>query len=91
MAELLRLQVDNSHKMPISREKDGSEPPGGDMLEARVKHLEEDMREVKSDLKALRSDMAEIKGHLRAMPTTIQLLGFVIAIFVAAGIVRVFG
>lgn len=61
------------------------------MLEARVSRLEEDMKEVRSDLKAIRTDLAEVKGRLAAMPSTIQLLGFVIAIFVAAGVLKYFG
>lgn len=61
------------------------------MLEARVARLEEDMKEVRSDLKAIRIDLAEVKGRLSSMPTTIQLIGFVIAIFVAAGVLKYFG
>ena len=69
-------------------------PDGGDTfdhMEQRVARLEEDMKEVRSDLKAMRSDLSEIKGRLNAMPTTIQLIGFVIAIFVAAGVTKMFG
>lgn len=72
----------------------GGSPKGGggsdDMLEARVGRLEEDVKELKSDMKAVRSDLSYIKGRLDAMPTTIQLLGFVIAIFVAAGVAKFF-
>jgi hypothetical protein len=74
----------------------GSGNIGG--MEARVAALEADMKEVKSDLKAMRADMslmqkdvAYIRGRLDSMPTSIQLLGFVIAIFVAAGLTRYFG
>lgn len=62
----------------------------GDM-EARVKRLEEDFRELRSDVKATRLDIAEIKGRIAAMPTTIQLAGFVVAIYVASGMLRYFG
>lgn len=62
-----------------------------DMLEARVQRLEDDMKEARADLKAIRSDLAEVKGRLAAMPSTIQLLGFVVAIFVAAGVLKYFG
>lgn len=62
-----------------------------DAMEARVKNLENDMSDVKSDLKAMRSDLSYIRGRLDSMPTTIQLLMFVIAIFVAAGLTRYFG
>ena len=37
------------------------------------------------------ADLKYVKGRLDAMPTTIQLLGFIIAIFVATGVTRFFG
>ena len=69
-----------------------------DPMDFRIDRLEGDMAEVKADVKALRvdvgllrADMSYIRGRLDAMPTTIQLLGFVIAIFVASGLTRYFG
>ncbi|MET0705881.1 MAG: hypothetical protein ABWY82_03405 [Tardiphaga sp.] len=69
-----------------------------DPMDFRIDRLEGDMAEVKADIKALRvdvgllrADMSYIRGRLDAMPTTIQLLGFVIAIFVASGLTRYFG
>lgn len=81
MTRGIRLEVDNSHRMPISRGSDKGEPPGGDMLEQRVIHLENDMREVKSDLKLLRQDVAEMKGKLAMLPGWPGLLlvaGFIV-------------
>jgi hypothetical protein len=49
------------------------------------------MKEVKSDLKKVLADLSYLRGKADAMPTTIQLIGFVIAIFVAAGVTRYFG
>jgi hypothetical protein len=74
----------------------GTLPPGdgggtSDRMEARVGRLEEDMKEVKGDLKTLLRDTAEMKGRLNAMPTTIQLIAFVVAIFAAAGLLKYFG
>lgn len=73
---------------------DGSTSDGGgptfDDMEARVQRLEDDMKEVKSDLKALRVDVAEMKGMMKAMPTTLQLIAFAVAVFVAAGLTRYF-
>ncbi|MBE7186534.1 MAG: hypothetical protein INR68_19240 [Methylobacterium mesophilicum] len=66
-------------------------PPGGDQLEKRVEILENDMKELKADMKALRLDVAEVKGMLKTMPTTIQLIGFAVAVFVASGLVKLFG
>lgn len=66
---------------------------GGDTLdpmEARVERLEDDMKELKADIKALRVDVAHVRGRVDAMPTTVQLLMFVVAIFVAAGLTRFF-
>ena len=40
-----------------------------DAMERRVQILEDDMREVKTDLKAVLIDTAEIKGTLKGMPT----------------------
>jgi hypothetical protein len=69
-----------------------------DPMDFRIERLEGDMAEVKADIKALRvdvgllrADMSYIRGRLDAMPTTIQLLGFIIAIFVASGLTRYFG
>jgi hypothetical protein len=45
------------------------EPPGGDGLATRVKRLEDDMREIKSDLKALLQSSAEIKGKIDGLPS----------------------
>ena len=53
--------------------------------------LEADMKEVKSDLKKVLPDLSYLRGKADAMPTTIHLIGFVIAIFVAAGVTRYFG
>ncbi len=62
-----------------------------DPMEFRVKRLEDDMSELKADVKAMRGDLSYIRGRLDAMPTTIQLLMFLVAIFVASGLTRYFG
>lgn len=46
--------------------------------------------DAKLDTKAGASDLAEVKGKVGNLPTTIQILGFVVAIFVAAGAFRFF-
>lgn len=51
-----------------------------DNMEARVKKLEDDFKDIKGDLKSLLKDVAEIKGRVSAMPTTWQLIGMVLAI-----------
>lgn len=55
---------------------------GGDMLEARVARLEEDMKEVRADLKALRADAAELKGKVSMLPGwggLLTAIGFIVA------------
>ena len=69
MADHLRLEVDNTASAPQPlRRKEGGDPPGGDMLEARVKHLEDDMKEVKSDLKNIRERLARLEGEVSKLP-----------------------
>ena len=53
--------------------------------------LEADTKEIKSDLKKVLVELGYLRGKADAMPTTIQLIDFVIAIFVAAGVTRYFG
>lgn len=55
--------------------KGGDEPPGGTEMEARVKRLEDDMKEIKADLKSLLKDSNEIKGKVSNMPSTWQMIG----------------
>jgi hypothetical protein len=60
-------------------------------MEIRVKRLEEEAKEVREDLKTIRTDLAYIRGKIDSLPSTMQLIGFAIALFVAAGIARYFG
>lgn len=66
-------------KVPAPLNGDGG---GGtyDDMEARVKRLEDDGKELRHDLKTIMRDISEIKGRVNAMPTTWQMVGFVIAI-----------
>lgn len=66
-------------------------PPGGDGptfddMEARVSRLEDDMKEIKADLKGIRGDLQYLRGKVDSLPTTLQLLGFVIAVLAIAGL-----
>lgn len=49
--------------------------------------LKSEIAEVRTDLKA---DLAHLKGMVSQIPTVLQLGGFVLAIFLAAGIMRYF-
>lgn len=61
-----------------------------DMLR-RVEALEKGFERIESKIDTMKTDVAEIKGQLKAMPTTIQLLLAVVAIFTASGLLRYFG
>ncbi|WP_108397586.1 hypothetical protein [Devosia submarina] len=54
-----------------------------DGMEARIKRLEEDGKELRQDLKTIMRDLSEIKGRVNAMPTTWQMVGFIVALCVA--------
>ncbi len=73
-----------------------------DDITRRVGRIEDDYKEIRSDLKALRTetnavriDLAEIKGRIDGIdkrfahiPTSLQLIGFAVAIIVASGLMR---
>jgi hypothetical protein len=59
-------------------------------LEASIKETRDDMKALRADLHAMRSDLSYIKGRMESLPTSIQLLGFAIAVFVAAGVLQFF-
>lgn len=81
--------------MAVTTEHSGGDGSGIDgriaALESDVKELKTDLKAMRTDIGALRVDIAHVRGRIDSMPTTIQLLMFVIAIFVAAGITRLFG
>lgn len=67
----------------------GGDGTSGDM-EARVKRLEDDGKELRADLKTIIRDLGDIKaklsgidGRINAMPTTWQMVGFVVALALA--------
>ena len=80
----------------LSRDDDSPLNSGGgggnyNGMEPRVAALEADMKEIKADLKKVLADLSYLRGKADAMPSTIQLIAFVIAIFAAAGLTRYFG
>ncbi|UZE51878.1 hypothetical protein ONR75_15705 [Rhodopseudomonas sp. P2A-2r] len=74
---------------------DGLNSGGGggtfDPMEPRVAALEKSFDRIEKKLDGLVTDVAEMKGQLKAMPTAIQLLLAVVAIFTASGMLRYFG
>ena len=73
-------------------------------MDARVERLEADIRDVKAilgrlepaigrmddRLRGLQTDVAELKGRVSQLPTTVQLIGFVLAVLIAGGLLKHF-
>jgi hypothetical protein len=90
--ELLRRRNGELEKLAKSSTLKGGGGGGTyDGMEARVAALEKVFEKVDTKLDTIIRDMSYLKGKVDAMPSTLQLLGFVIAIFVAAGVTRYFG
>jgi hypothetical protein len=99
-----RERLRSSERSTVASIDYGGGGPHDPGMEARVARLEQDMQEIKTDLKAVRSDLSDIKiklagldgrfagleGRLGALPTSLQLLGFAVAVFLAAGVFRFF-
>ncbi len=92
MSDLGRKGFDSSSNVThIHQDKGGTQPPGGDGMEGRVKALEDKYDRIDSKLDALVKDVAEMKGRMSAMPTTWQLLGMILAIMGASFAIIRFG
>lgn len=90
----LRKQLEDAQRL-----KSGGGDGTSNDMEPRVAALENEMREVRSDLKAIRVDLSEIKGKISNMPSTWQMIGVfaaLIALLLAGsgvlfGIIRYLG
>lgn len=61
-------------------------------LEPMLGRMDDRARKLEVDtLPKLAMDMAELKGRLSQMPSTIQLIGFVLAVLALAGLSKYFG
>lgn len=87
--EFLRKQLEKAEAQ-ASRLKTGGGGGTYDGMEARVSKLEGIADDTRKSLEAIRVDLAEIKGKLSTMPTTLQLLGFIIAVLAIAGLAKIF-
>lgn len=56
-------------------EKSGGPPDPPDIMGMRIARLEEDMKEVRTDIKSMTKDMAFLRGRLEHLPTTWTLVG----------------
>lgn len=61
-----------------------------DAMEARVKTLEDRFEKMDSKLDAIGKDLSYLKGKVDMLPTTLQLLGFVLAVMAIAGLAKYF-
>jgi hypothetical protein len=57
---------------PLANPPRPPDPP--DMLEARVAHLEEDVKDLMTDMKTVVKDLAYLRGRVENLPTTWILL-----------------
>ncbi len=61
-------------------------------IDERMKYFatKEDLAKVREDLAKVANDVARIEGRVSQLPTTITLLGFVLAVLAAGGFMRHF-
>ncbi|MGV8937008.1 MAG: hypothetical protein ACOH2J_07770 [Allorhizobium sp.] len=77
--------------------KSGGGNGGGGSLEARVTALEDKFERIDAKLDAIGRDVADLiremsylKGRVDSMPSTLQMLGFVLAVLGIAGLAKYF-
>ena len=77
--------------LPRRLSSTGGGGDNSDGMQGRVLRLEDDVKEIKADLKAALKDLAYLRGKADSAPSTLQLIGFAVAVFVAAGVTHWFG
>ena len=60
-------------------------------LEPVLTRVDERTRKIEADVVALKVDLAELKGRVSQLPTTIQMIGFVLAVLALAGFGKYLG
>jgi hypothetical protein len=82
----------------------GRLPPDPPDMEARIQAVEVDLRDIKAVLnriepilvkidagvRKIESDTARLDGRISQLPSTVQLIGFVIAVLVAGSLIKHF-
>lgn len=94
MSKITSLDDERSKRISL---KDGG---GGDTfdpmearvsaLEASVKRTDEKLDKLLDKLGKIEVDLARLDGKISTLPTTLQLLGFVIAVLAIAGLAKYF-
>ncbi len=59
-------------------------------VDSGVRKLEADVTLLKTDVTELKINVAELKGRVSQLPTALQLIGFVLAVLVAGGLIHHF-
>lgn len=92
--EQLKREKNEALITSTSAQTTGGGPSDPD-IERRLSRLEDDFKEVKSDLKTLLVDAALIKGKLdgidgrfKHIPTSLQLIMFALAVLAISGVTR---
>lgn len=70
--------------------KSGNDGGTYDPMEARMKALEDRFEKMDGKLDTIIRDLAYVKAKVEEKPSTLHLLGFATAIFIAAGLLRYF-
>lgn len=70
--------------------KSGSSDGTFDDMERRVAALERGFERIETKLDDLKNGVSEIKGQLKQMPSSLQLITAVVAIFIASGLLKYF-
>ncbi|MDI1266823.1 MAG: hypothetical protein PS018_26520 [bacterium] len=83
----LKLVVDGWASTASSL-KGGDGGGTSDGMEPRVKALEDKFDKIDAKLDGLGKDVSYLKGKVDAMPTTLQLGGFIIAVLAIAGLAK---
>lgn len=85
--DLLRKQLETAQS-EAARLKSGDGGGTFDDMEPRVKALEDKFEKMDGKLDTIIKDVSYLKGKVDSMPTSLQLLGFAIAVFIAAGLLK---
>jgi hypothetical protein len=74
------------------KEVESSGGSGGGMdITTRIERLEGSVKQIETDIKSLVKEVHEIKGRVSQLPTFVQVIGLVFAIFGAAFALLRFG
>ena len=59
-------------------------------LEPAISRIANSQQRLAADVQKVALDVAELKGRLSQLPTTVQMIGFVLAVLIAGGVLKHF-